>query len=99
MNNCFIHTLMKISLYTELLAIQHTVLIKIYTEVAPHIKVTVAPLGFIACQCRNRKVACVFNENVSVIEVSACFIHTVFPITVYDLVFVRIIKILKIILK
>jgi hypothetical protein len=112
MNNCFIHTLSRILLYVVLLAIQHTVHIKMYTEVAPHINVTVTLLVFIAFQFRKGKVAaeckfwrhkdntsCVFNESVSVIEVTACFICTVFPITVYDLVFVWLIKILKIILK
>jgi hypothetical protein len=111
-NNCFIHTVSKISLYIVLLAIQHTVHIKIYTEVAPHRNVTVTLLGFIAFQFRNGKVAAeckywqhndntsyVSNESVSVTEVSACFICTVFPVTVTDLVFVWLIKILKIILK
>jgi hypothetical protein len=63
--------------------------------------VTVTLLGFIVFQFRNRKVAAecnypkhndntsyVFNESVSVIEVSALLICTVFSITVYDLVFV-----------
>jgi len=94
------------------LAIQHTIRIKIYSEVSPHINVTGTLLGFIVFQFRNGKVAAecrywqynnntsyVFNESVSVIEVSALLICTVFPVTAYDLVFVWLIKILKIILK
>ena len=57
MNNCFIHTLSKISLYIVLLGIQHTIDIKIYTEVAPCINVTVTLLDFVAFQFRNGKVA------------------------------------------
>jgi len=57
MNNCFIHPVSKISLYIVLLAIQHTLHIKIYTEVAPHRNVTVTVIGFIAFQFRNGKVA------------------------------------------
>jgi hypothetical protein len=57
MNNCCIHSLSNISLYIVLLGIQHNIHIKIYTEVAPHINVTVTLLGFIAFQFRNGKVA------------------------------------------